>query len=104
MNIKTRLTVLIITAGLLLSACNDNTMIKEEDTAVETLEIYSDGSMVFKDRLMPVKDVIIYPDGNGGEKAAVKIYFPMALHPPFYRDSIVVERKESVYTPETRID
>ena len=42
---------------------------------------------------MPVEDVIIYPDGYGGEKAAVKLYTP--YHHPFYRDSIIVERLES---------
>lgn len=39
---------------------------------------------------MPPEDVIIYPDGFGGEKAAVKLYVP--YHPPYYRDHIVVER------------
>ena len=39
---------------------------------------------------MPSDDVIIYPDGYGGEKAAVKLYTP--YHPPFYRDHIIVER------------
>ena len=42
---------------------------------------------------MPTKDVIIYPDGFGGEKAAVKLYTP--FHPPFYRDHIVVERLDT---------
>jgi hypothetical protein len=47
--------------------------------------------MEFRNRKLPGEDVIIYPDGSGGERAAVKVYDP--LHPDYYRDSIRVERK-----------
>ena len=47
--------------------------------------------MEFRNRKLPEGDVIIYPDGSGWERAAVKVYDPM--HPDYYRDSIRVERK-----------
>ena len=59
--------------------------------AQEKLTVNTDGSMEFRNRKLPDGDVIIYPDGSGGEKAAVKVYDP--LHPDYYRDSIRVERK-----------
>ena len=51
-----------------------------------------DGSMWLRDRPMPERDVIIYADGTGGEKAAVRIRME-PLHPDFFRDTIVVERE-----------
>jgi hypothetical protein len=59
----------------------------------EKLIVYSDGSMEFRNKPIPERDVIIYPDGYGGEKAAVRIRME-PLHPDFFRDTIVVERKE----------
>jgi len=47
--------------------------------------------MKLMDRLLPAEDVVIYPDGYGGEKAAVKVRLD-PLHPSFYRDSIRVNR------------
>lgn len=58
----------------------------------ETLFIYEDGRMELNARYVDVEDVVIYPDGRGGEKAAVRVHFP--LHSSFYRDSIVVLRVE----------
>jgi len=57
----------------------------------EILTIFPDGSMKLMNRLIPAEDVVIYPDGYGGEKAAVKVRLE-PLHPAFYRDSIVVRR------------
>lgn len=57
----------------------------------EILTISHDGTMRLMGRLIPTEDVFIYPDGFGGEKAAVKVWFD-PLHPPFYRDSIIVRR------------
>lgn len=87
-----RIKILVFTIFICLSltACNNSAMIKSANTEPDKLQIYSDGKMIFKDRVMPSEDVIIYPDGFGGEKAAVKLYAP--FHPPFYRDHIVVER------------
>ncbi len=61
------------------------------DDRPEILTIFPDGSMKLEDRLIPAEDVVIYPDGYGGEKAAVKVRLE-PLHPAFYRDSIVVRR------------
>ena len=82
-----------ILACLVMAGCNKTATLRAADAAPEILHIHTDGKMVFNDRIMPVDDVIIYPDGFGGEKAAVKLYTP--YHPPFYRDSIIVERLES---------
>lgn len=61
----------------------------------ETLFVHQDGRLEFRDRLMAHDDVIIYPDGNGGERAAIRIRME-PLHPDFFRDSIVVERHPQV--------
>ena len=39
---------------------------------------------------MNKEDVVIYRDGRGGERAAVKLYIPR--HPDVFRDTIAVER------------
>jgi len=57
----------------------------------ETLVVYPDGKMELNNRGMNEEDVVIYPDGRGGERAAVKVRVP--LHPDFYRDTIIVDRK-----------
>ena len=61
--------------------------------APETLTIYNDGSIEYKGRFVNKNDVVIYPDGFGGERAAVKVRVP--LHPDFYRDTIHVRRVDS---------
>lgn len=58
----------------------------------ETLTVREDGSMWFRNRPLPARDVIIYDDGTGGEKAAVRIRME-PLHPDFFRDTIVVIRE-----------
>lgn len=60
--------------------------------APEILTVRDDGSMWFRDRPMAKRDVIIYEDGMGGEKAAVRIRME-PLHPDFFRDTIVVVRE-----------
>ena len=85
---------IIMAVCLTLAGCTrPDTIRTVEQQGPDILQIHADGKMVFNDRIMPVDDVIIYPDGFGGEKAAVKLYTP--YHPPFYRDSIIVERLES---------
>ena len=76
-----------------LSSCSLESSIKPDENSQEKLTVKSDGTMEFRKRTLPEKDVIIYPDGSGGERAAIKVYDPM--HPDYYRDSIRVER-----TPE----
>ena len=82
-------------AGLLLSACTMTEEVRTNPSGPDVLTIYPDGSMRLKDRIIPSEDVVIYPDGYGGEKAAVKVW-GVPFHPPFYRDSIVVERLEDL--------
>lgn len=65
--------------------------VKNVTKASERLYIYDDGSMAFRNRKIGSDDVVIYADGYGGEKAAVKISLE-PLHPPFFRDSIIVIR------------
>ncbi len=48
--------------------------------------------MVFRGRIMHEDEVIIYEDGRGGERAAVKVYIP--FKEDIYRDTITVEREE----------
>lgn len=58
----------------------------------EILTVRSDGSLWFRDRPLQERDVIIYPDGRGGEKAAVRVRVE-PLHPDFFRDTIIVVRE-----------
>lgn len=78
---------------LVISACN--TMPVENNfsdivESKETLYVYNDGRMRLNSRFLDTKDVVIYSDGQGGEKAAVKVRMP--IHSDFYRDSILVVR------------
>ena len=59
----------------------------------DVLTVYQDGTMEFRDRRLPEEDVIIYPDGFGGERAAIKMRVPLK-DSDFYRDSIRVNREE----------
>lgn len=56
----------------------------------DVLYVYDDGSMKLNDRFIDPDNVVIYPDGFGGERAALKMRVP--LHPDYYRDTIIVER------------
>lgn len=85
-----KLFIIFMLAGLCLTACSNTLMTKSTADRPDKLMIYADGKMIFNDRPLPAKDVIIYPDGYGGEKAAIKLYAP--FHPPFYRASVIVER------------
>ena len=58
----------------------------------DTLMIQQDGSMLLNDLPIPHEDVIIYNDGRGGERAAVRVRMA-PLHPDFFRDTIVVVRE-----------
>lgn len=89
---NTRTGILLIFC-LLTAAC---TVVNRPPTTgekeQEVLYIYPDGIMEFKGRVMNKQDVVVYKDGRGGERAAVKLIIP--LHPDVYRDTIKVERKE----------
>jgi len=87
---KPALLGLLLTIGL--GGCLSQVPVKKVAKSPEHLFIYDDGSMEFRNRQIGSSDVVIYADGRGGEKAAVKISLE-PLHPPFYRDSIIVVRK-----------
>ncbi len=95
---KMKLTGKLALPGLLLTialgGCMSQTPVKSVAKEPDQLFIYEDGTMEFKNRKMDPKEVVIYKDGRGGEKAAVKLSLE-PLHPAFYRDSIVVVRKPS---------
>jgi hypothetical protein len=84
---------LIVLSSLMIISCAitepvEGTVEKEP----EILYVLPDGSMVLNGRLMNEDDVIIYEDGRGGERAAVKLRIPR--RPDVYRDTIIVERND----------
>lgn len=85
--------VTFIASVIILTGCSTmsvNNEVTESVDTPETLYVYDDGRMRLDSRYVDSKDVVIYDDGRGGEKAAVKVRFP--LHSDFYRDSILVVR------------
>jgi hypothetical protein len=80
--------ILLLTCGLY--ACTHDRFTAKQHTGTEVLTVQADGTMYFRERAMSEDDVIIYADGFGGERAAVKVYVP--LKNDFYRDSIKVYR------------
>ncbi len=89
---KLALPGLVLTIAL--GGCMSQGPVKSAAKEPEQLTIYADGTMEYRNRKIGAKDVVIYDDGRGGERAAVKISLE-PLHPPFYRDTIVVVRKPS---------
>jgi hypothetical protein len=87
---KPVLTGLLLVMGL--GGCMSQGPVKTAVKEPEHLYVYADGSMEFRNRKLDADDVIIYDDGRGGERAAVKLSLE-PLHPAFYRDSIIVVRK-----------
>lgn len=80
------------------SACNGASIMNNEinqSSSKETLYVYEDGKMRLDSKYVDKKDVVIYSDGQGGEKAAVKVRVP--IHSDFYRDSIIVVRVVNEY-------
>ena len=83
----------VLAMSVLVAGCASNPAISQQDGALpETLTVREDGSMWFRDRPLPERDVIIYTNGTRGEKAAVRIRME-PLHPDFFRDTIIVERE-----------
>jgi hypothetical protein len=85
-------------SGLLVAILNACVLPPEKSQATprtrEVLTVYPDGSMRLNNRPISPEDVVIYPDGYGGERAAVKVRVP--VHPDYYRDTIVVRREVEV--------
>ncbi len=83
----------ILAMAALMAGCAANPPVARVDDALpEILTVREDGSMWFRERPIPERDVIIYSNGTRGEKAAVRIRME-PLHPDFFRDTIVVERE-----------
>ncbi len=87
------LIALLFASFFFISACTSTPTVNkvtESNKDNEILIVYEDGRMEFDSRYLDRKDVVIYADGRGGERAAIKVRFP--LHSDFYRDSIIVVR------------
>ena len=84
--------ILLIVLGS-IAACASQAPVKQTQKEPEILTIQSDGTMVFNQRTLNEEDVVIYPDGFGGERAAIKVYVP--YKPDFYRDTIRVQREDA---------
>ena len=77
--------------GLLLAGCAPTQeAVVSTPSDDDVLYILPDGTMEFRGRIIDKKDVVIYEDGRGGERAAVRLIMP--LHPDVYRDTITVDR------------
>lgn len=93
-------TLLSLAICMVLAGCAGQSDVKSTDQQVDTLYVNADGTIEFRDRKLARENVIIYADGTGGERAAVKMYVP--LHPDYYRDSIVVVRRDPENTINTQ--
>ena len=72
MNLSSFSRVSLLIAILLVAACSSGPVVVDTKQP-EVLTILPDGTMRLMGRLLPAEDVVIYPDGYGGEKAAVKV-------------------------------
>ncbi len=91
-----RTIILLLTSVLMASCAATNQPVAENGQDI--LHIYPDGKMVFDGRIINEEDVVIYDDGYGGERAAIKLRVPLSRyktqnHSEFYRDTIIVDRK-----------
>lgn len=73
-----------------LTACASQPAPTLAQKSPETLTVFEDGKMILNDRFVNQDDIVIYPDGVGGERAAIKMRMPSK--PVFYRDTIKVQR------------
>ena len=90
----TKIAGLSVLAVMFLTGCLAAPAVKQlaADNGPDTLLIHEDGSMKLNDKPIPHQDVVIYEDGRGGERAAVRVRME-PLHPDFFRDTIVVVRE-----------
>jgi hypothetical protein len=82
--------LLVLLSGL--AACASHPPGAYTHKEPEVLRVHNDGTMFLNERAVNKKDVVIYPDGYGGERAAIKVHMP--LKPDFYRDTIRVQRED----------
>ncbi|MGH8119754.1 MAG: hypothetical protein ACRESK_03970 [Gammaproteobacteria bacterium] len=80
-----------------LFACSSQPVSPQAQKEPEILFVYDNGNMFFRDRPINHDDVVIYADGFGGERAAIRVQVP--AKPDFFRDSILVERVSSGAVP-----
>ena len=96
----TKRTIIFLLASALMTSCaTSNQPVAVAERGHDILHIYPDGKMVLDGRVMNEEDVVIYDDGRGGERAAIKLLVPLSRYQnrpysEFYRDTIIVERKE----------
>jgi len=88
-----KLILIVMLGGVGACAPLPSVMQTQTHDEPEILTVLSDGTMVFNQRTLNENDVVIYPDGIGGERAAIKIYVPYKTD--FYRDSIRVQREDA---------
>jgi len=95
MKLSTLVFFMVIFAG----ACGNPSTVVDKNIAPEVLTIYPDGTMEFRDRIMNEDEVVIYSDGTGGERAAVRVWTPLRPRVRednvYYRDTIIVDRVDS---------
>lgn len=91
-HIRSSYLVIMFLSLAVLAACATTTVTEPYKLGrlPDILTIHPDGSMRLNERPIDSRDVVIYPDGRGGERAAVKMRVP--IHPDYYRDTIIVER------------
>ena len=96
-------TIISLLTVILSSTACSSTMsnVLESSESDNTLLVYEDGRMEFNSRFVNEDEVVIYNDGRGGERAAIKVRVP--IHSDFYRDSIVVVRVADQFD-ETVVD
>ena len=90
-----RLLTLMVIYGLAGCAMEPQA-VAHKHTPPDTLTVHNDGTMEFRNHLVSQDDVVIYPDGFGGERAAIKVHVPYKKD--FYRDTIRVHRIDAETT------
>ncbi len=73
--------IVFLAISFSLASCAHDPFAEPLDQEKDKMIVYSDGTMEFRGRTYSTDNVVIYPDGFGGERAAVKLYVP--LHPDF---------------------
>ena len=94
-----KLLTLVFLMLILAGACGNPSTVVDKSNASEVLTIYPDGTMEYRNRIMNEDEVVIYSDGTGGERAAVRVWTPLRPRVRednvFYRDTIIVDRVDS---------
>ena len=91
-------TIIFLLASVLMTSCATNQPVAVAEEDLNILHIYPDGKMILDGRSVSEENIVIYSDGRGGERAAVRLIVPQNRyqgqpHTDFYRDTIIVERE-----------